>query len=51
MNLTDQEVDFFKYFISQYHKHFEKAEFKDANHCAVAVLLELERLLESVAHE
>ena len=50
MNLTDKEVDFFKYFISQYHEHFKKAEFIEANHCSVAVLLELERLLESVAH-
>lgn len=43
--LSPHQVDFFKYFISQYHEHFDKGEYQDANHCSVAVLLELERLL------
>lgn len=42
--LTPKQIQFFEYFISKYHEHFEKGEFKEANHCSVAVLLELETL-------
>lgn len=44
--LCPHQVQFFQYFISKYHEHFKKAEFQEANHCAVAVVLELEKLLE-----
>jgi len=43
--LCPHQVDFFKYFISQYHDHFKKGELNEANHCAVAVLLELENMI------
>lgn len=43
--LPKERVEFFQYFIKQYHDHFKKGELNEANHCAVAVLLELENMI------
>jgi len=44
--LSKQQIKFFKYFVSQYYKHFTKGEIKEANHCAMAVFLDIENLLQ-----
>lgn len=46
MELSKQQLEFLKYFIKQYHDHFKKGQIDESHHCAVAVLLELEKLIE-----
>lgn len=41
--LSPQQIEFFRYFIRQYHKHIEKGEFEKAHHCSVGILLQLEK--------
>jgi len=43
--LSDEEADFFNYFIKQYLDHFKKGELAQAHHCCVGVLLELDRII------
>lgn len=43
--LPPHRIEFFQHFIKGYHNHFKKGELNEANHCAVAVLLELQKII------
>jgi len=45
IELTGDAVEFFQYFIKQYNEHMKKGEVSDSHHCAVAVLLELQKII------
>ena len=51
MQLSKEEVEYFKYFIKQYNEHVKKGEESDSHHCAVAVLLELQKAIFGVDNE
>lgn len=44
--LNSNQIQFFEYFISKYHKEFKEGNFTNSHHCAVAVLLEIDRILD-----
>lgn len=48
IELTGDEVEFFKYFIKQYNAHLKVGEVEDSHHCAVAVLLEMQKIIFGV---
>lgn len=48
MKLTNDQLEFFQYFIKQYNEHLKKGEVEDSHHCAVAVLLELQNIIFGV---
>ena len=44
--LNQELVEFIKYFISNYYKHFKKGELKEAHHCSAAIFHELTELFK-----
>jgi len=44
--LNQELVEFIKYFISKYDQHFEKGEFKEAQHCSIAIFHEIRELFK-----
>lgn len=51
MELSKREIEFFRYFIKQYNEHLKKGEVEDSHHCAVAVLLELQKAILGIDDE
>lgn len=47
MVITRMQKEYFQHFISDYNKHMENGKLKDAHHCCVAVLLELEEIFKA----
>ena len=45
MELSNQEVELFQWYIKQYHDHFEKGELRQAYDCTVAILMELQKMI------
>ncbi len=49
LQLTDEQIEFLKYCIANYHDNFNKAKIKDANDYAIPVLLEIANIINSTS--